>query len=172
MLEEEGIGEPCLGKVFLGDQREDSQSKSMTTASTIVLEEEGCLQRWAQRRWGFSGMSIRKGTVKWSQKGVRAHLEKPVRKYETKGKDLFLILQGHSVQESQIPVSLFLLPLMHILWKWSWAETNYNKSCLQLKALGLLLYPGLSYMQHGLSISLESSPLINLPFSWASLCLC
>lgn len=45
MLEEEGIGEPCLGKVFLGDQREDSQSKSMTTASTIVLEEEGCLQR-------------------------------------------------------------------------------------------------------------------------------
>ena len=168
MLEEEGIGEPCLGKVSLGDQREDSQSKSMARASTTVLEEEGSLQRWAQRRWGFSG----KGTVKWSQKGERVRLEKPVRNYETKGKDLFLILQDHSVQESQIQVSLFLLPLLHTFWKWPWAETDCNKSCLQLKALGLLLHPGLPYMQHGLPISLESSPLINLPFSWVSLCLC
>lgn len=45
MLEEEEIGEPCLGKVSLGDQREDSQSKSMTTASTMVLEKEGSLHR-------------------------------------------------------------------------------------------------------------------------------
>lgn len=57
--------------------------------------------------WHSSGMNIRKGTEKQSQKRAGSHLEKPVRNCETKVEDLSLI-QDNIVWESKIPVNLFL----------------------------------------------------------------